>query len=195
MIFSGFSVSGAGDVDHDGIDDLVIGAVTASPKGRSDAGASYVVLGAVDLAGTVDLADPVNGADLIIRGAGIDDDSGWSVSGAGDVNGDGIDDLLIGAPGASDGVGAGYVVFGTDRGLPPTIDLATDADVTILGTTTNDKFGRVVSGAGDVDGDGIDDLLIGAPFAVPDGRPRISAWPTSCGARRTWLAPSTSPIP
>ena len=78
---------------------------------------------------TIDLADPVNGADLIIQGAAAYDDSGFSVSGAGDVDGDGIDDLIIGAPGADpngrDFAGASYVVFGTDQGFPATIDLAT----------------------------------------------------------------------
>ena len=128
---SGGSVSGAGDVDGDGIDDVIIGAIGASPNGRDLAGASYVVLGTTDLAGTIDLADPVNGADLIIQGAAEIDFSGSSVSGAGDVNGDGVDDLLIGARNATPNgrlCWGEHVVFGNAQSLPSTIDLATEAD-------------------------------------------------------------------
>ena len=106
-------------------------------------------------------------ADLIIQGAAAYDFSGVSVSGAGDVNGDGIDDLIIGAPRADpngrDRAGASYVVFGTDQGFPAIIDLATDADLIIQGAAADDDSGCSVSGAGDVNGDGIDDLIIGAP--------------------------------
>jgi hypothetical protein len=162
---SGISVSGAGDVDGDGIDDLIIGARGAN--------ASYVVFGATDLAGTIDLADPANGADLILQGA-AGDDSGRSVSGAGDVNGDDVDDLIIGAPAADPNgrfqAGASYVVFGTDQGFPATIDLASDADLTIQGAAERDYSGISVSGAGDVDGDGIDDLIVGAFGADPNDR-------------------------
>jgi hypothetical protein len=171
---SGWSVSGAGDVDGDGIDDLIIGATGADPGGLSYAGASYVVFGAADLAGTIDLDDPAAGADVRILGAAARDRAGGSVSGAGDVNGDGIDDMIIGASGASpngrDYAGASYVVFGTDQGFAAFINLANDADVTIQGAAAFDNSGISVSGAGDVNGDGIDDLLIGAWRASPAGR-------------------------
>jgi hypothetical protein len=169
--FSGDPVSGAGDVNGDGLDDLLIGVFRADPDGRYDAGASYVVFGAMDLAGTIDLASD---ADLVIQGAAVLDRSGSSVSGAGDVNNDGLDDLLIGAfladPNGRNYAGASYVVFGSDEGFPATIDLASDADLTIQGATELDFSGEAVSGAGDVNGDGIDDLLIGASNASPNGR-------------------------
>ena len=118
---------------------------------------------------TIDLATD---AELTIQGAAADDDSGCSVSGAGDVNGDGIDDLIIGAdaadPNGRANAGASYVVFGTDQGFPATIDLATDADLTIQGAAADDRSGYSVSGAGDVDGDGIDDLIIGAALRRPE---------------------------
>ena len=62
------------------------------------------------------------------------------------------------------------MVFGTDQGFPATIDLASDADLTIQGAAADDVSGVSVSGAGDVNGDGIDDLIIGAPRADPNGR-------------------------
>jgi hypothetical protein len=120
---SGRSVSGAGDVNGDGIEDLMIGAYAADPNAREDAGETYVVFGrrtAFPAMFELETLSPVAGGDgsegFIIAGARMDDGSGKSVRNAGDVNHDGIDDLLIGADGADPGgrtsAGASYVLFG-----------------------------------------------------------------------------------
>jgi hypothetical protein len=119
----GSSVSWAGDVDGDGIGDLIIGAYAANPGGRLRAGTNYVVFGSAQgFPPVFPLAQlyPDDGGDgtlgFVLPGANTGDHAGCAVSGAGDVNGDGIDDFIIGAHSAQalgvDNVGAGFVVFG-----------------------------------------------------------------------------------
>jgi Ca2+-binding RTX toxin-like protein len=113
--YSGRSVSGAGDINGDGIDDLIIGAYLANPNG-SYSGESYVVFGRTSGFGTSLNLSSLNGSNgFILNGIDGNDRSGRSVSGAGDINGDGIDDLIIGAfraaPNGGDS-GESYVVFG-----------------------------------------------------------------------------------
>ena len=109
------SVSGAGDINDDGVDDLVIGASAA----YSSSGASFVVFGkpGIGSTGSVSLfsLDGQDGFFLVGINGGSNnagDLSGASVSGAGDVNGDGIADLIIGAPGVNSRAGAAYMYLG-----------------------------------------------------------------------------------
>ncbi|MGF1640676.1 MAG: hypothetical protein ACFCUO_06980 [Rhodospirillales bacterium] len=176
--FSGYSVSGAGDVNGDGFADLLIGAPRADPNGKGYAGQSYVVFGkAGGFTAGLDLADLDGSNGFVINGAKAGDWSGGSVSAAGDVNGDGFADLLIGAPFADPNgkqyAGQSYVVFGKAGGFAASFELA-DLDgangFVIDGINAGDRSGLSVSGAGDVNGDGFADLLIGAYHADPNGK-------------------------
>ncbi|MEM8641309.1 MAG: DUF4347 domain-containing protein [Cyanobacteria bacterium P01_G01_bin.54] len=179
---SGGSVSRAGDVNGDGIDDLIIGAEVADPNGNLNAGESYVVFGGNNVGGNGSLElsslDGSNG--FVLNGIDADDLSGVSVSSAGDVNGDGVNDLIIGAPSldldSTSVAGESYVVFGgTTIGGNGALELSSldgSNGFVINGVDARDLSGRSVSGAGDVNGDGFADLVIGAPAADPDGKDR-----------------------
>ena len=166
------------------------------PRGWAPGLLAAGLIGAPAPALAQEVIDLATDAEVTIQGAAAYDLSGCSVSGAGDVNGDGIDDLIIGARAQRRfNAGASYVVFGTDQGFPATIDLATDDDLTIQGAAACDCSGFSVSGAGDVNGDGIDDLIIGAFGADPNGRYGAGASYVVFGAGQAWQGLSTWPIP
>jgi hypothetical protein len=164
---AGNSVAAAGDVNGDGLGDIVVGAPGADNNGRQDSGSAYVVFGQASPT-QVDLATLGSGG-LRIDGAAAGHRAGRSVAGAGDVNGDGRADVVVGAHGADAlgraNSGAAYIVFGTGSGA--TVDLASlgNRGVRIDGAAPSERAGWTVAPAGDVNGDGRPDVLVGAFFA------------------------------
>ncbi len=155
--FFGYSVAGAGDVDGDGYADLIVGAPRYD-GGSPLEGAAFLYAGSASglevTPAWMTEADQ-GGAEL-----------GHSVSSAGDSNGDGFEDVLVGAPGYDDGEideGAAFLYFGSPSGLEVTPGWMGQAD------HAGAEFGHSVANAGDVDGDGLADVVVGAylyPFTM-----------------------------
>lgn len=177
----GNSVSGAGDVNGDGFADIIIGAKITGANERSASGESYVIFGKgtafSPIINAQDIVDGNGSLGFAISGAEGNARAGSSVAGAGDVNGDGFADLIIGAEQADASLasytysGEAYLVFGKASGFGASLDLLTikqgnvNAGVAIFGSDEEDRLGKTVSSAGDINGDGYFDLLLGTEFA------------------------------
>jgi hypothetical protein len=159
----GNSVSGAGDVNGDGKDDVIVGAPYDDDNSRSDSGSAFIFYGGVTSGGATAKASVKFSGDSAL------DYFGTSVSGAGDVNGDGKDDVIVGATGDDDGgstSGSAKIYTFTDF----------QNSAKIIGDSAGDQLGYSVSGAGDVNGDGKDDVIVGAPYDDDGGADSGSAF-------------------
>ena len=146
--YFGISVAAAGDVNRDGFADVIVGAYQ-NDAGGLDAGRAYVYLG-----GKV-LQDKT---DLVLTGAGAGDSFGFSVAGAGDMNEDGFGDLIVGAyhnDAVGSNAGRAYIYYGRKA-------MQREPDLVLNGEAAGDAFGYSVAGAGDVNGDGFFDVIVGA---------------------------------
>jgi hypothetical protein len=176
----GHSVASAGDVNGDGFDDVVVGAPWSS-DGQTNEGLAYLYLGSPSglkkTASWTAESDQANAA------------FGYSVASAGDVNGDGFDEVVVGAFAYVSGQfigGRAYLYLGSPVGL------GTVASWTADGDQAGAEFGLAVASAGDVNGDGYDDVLVGAPFEM-DGSSEGRAYlylgsPSGLAIAPSWTA-------
>lgn len=155
----GFAVAGVGDVNGDSFADVAVGTRFGSPAGRMNAGSVSVFHGSA----TGLMPAPAR----VLEGAVANDQFGYSVAGALDVNGDGLSELIVGAYSADPGgrmfAGVAYVYLGTSSGIGELPSRMLD------GASAFDSFAFAVASAGDIDADGFDDVVAGAPFATPMG--------------------------
>jgi prepilin-type N-terminal cleavage/methylation domain-containing protein len=159
---AGFSV-GTGDANRDRAMDIVIGAPDYDAGGNTDSGGVYVVLGHFTVwPASINLAS-LSGQGFLLEGVDDNDRMGFAVHSA-DVNGDAIDDLLMGAPSAGATPGTAYALFGKKKGWKDQKMKAVTASTgfKMLGAANGDGLGSSISAA-DVNGNGVNDILVGAP--------------------------------
>jgi len=165
----GFSMNNAGDVNGDGIEDIILGSYAWGGHGHgSEIGMTYVIFGRSDsnfpFIIDVNNMEPMQG--FKIYGEAPYYHCGYQVAGAGDINGDGIADMIIGAYNAVNGAGRAYIVFGhQDHGLANIKLPAAPGQGFVVEGRRTDNLGNSVSKIGDFNGDGVDDIIIGAHSA------------------------------
>ncbi|CAM9333672.1 unnamed protein product [Chrysoparadoxa australica] len=170
----GTQLAAAGDVNGDGFADFLIGAPQAEDDSdtRAGAGRVYLIFGQGSYPSGVVLSSLSASKGLVLEGAEAADHAGSSVSAAGDINGDGYDDVIIGAMDAGSSRGSAYVLLGAETFSSPTVILDSLDGANgfeLEGGSTSDKTGSSVGGSGDFNGDGFPDVLIGAVAAGAGG--------------------------
>lgn len=153
----GLALAGAGDLNADGFDDLLLG----GPRlGDDRNGQVFIAYGGTNQLSGGEITDIPD----VFSGEADFDEAGSSVAGMGDVNGDGFPDMLIGTPGSDitdDNAGAAYIIFGQVEHYGA--QSLSEADTILRGEIAGEAAGAVVAGAGDIDADGFSDILISAP--------------------------------
>jgi hypothetical protein len=168
---SGVSVSSGGDINGDGLGDILIGAVIGGTgNANPGSGKTYVIFGRTTANATIDLGQIAAGTGGFAILSTIDDEqSGHSVSSAGDINGDGLADIILGGPyspvGAQTSGGKSYVVYGKATNTNVNLSDVNNniGGFAIIGQGAQDLSGYSVGAAGDINGDGLADLMVGAP--------------------------------
>ena len=158
--YTGWRVSGVGDVNGDGYDDFVIGAPYHDEFDKEN-GKVYLILGR-----SSGWKPNLSEADASYYGEGVDDQAGWDTQGAGDVDGDGYDDFLIGAwynDSNGDDSGKMYLIKGKPSGWQRNVSLAEIEDY-FVGEDTVNYVGYSCSNAGDVNNDGLSDIITSASY-------------------------------
>ncbi len=169
----GVSAASLGDFNNDGFDDLILGAFHAN----NDTGAGYVIFGQNGgFSDTLNVVDLNGNNGFTILGISQEDRAGSTVGNAGDINGDGFNDLFISAKKATHSglilSGQTHIIYGSNNPRPPIIfldNLLAQEGLTINGRLANELSGTAVSSLGDINEDGIDDLIIGALFSSSNG--------------------------
>lgn len=165
---AGFTVGGAGDVNGDGLADILIGAPGADVSGGSNNGRGYVLFGRATEA-TVQLSAIARGEGGFAVTGPSGSRLGAFVSSAGDLDGDGLDDVAFGMPSFDESRGQVVVIYGTQSGGSFTSTPSADQGFTILGTLDGGRTGETLAAAGDVNRDGFADFVVGSPRAGANG--------------------------
>lgn len=153
----------AGDVNGDGLADIVVGSPLETANGQTGAGAAYVIFGKANTAPVATAA--LGSGGFAITGAAADHQTGYAVAMVGDVNQDDLSDIAITAPGANASgrtdAGSAYIVYGKSEASTVNVGaLGAEQGLTIRGNT-GDALGNSIAGLGDTDGDNIEDLALG----------------------------------
>jgi hypothetical protein len=151
---------------------MIVGAPYVDYSGNTDCGAAYLYFGKPGGWSATDLN--AGNADVVIYGGTANAHFGWSVSDAGNVSGDSYDDIIIGEPDSTNG--KAYIFYGMATASWSSSYTTGDADVTLTGETSGDKFGFSVSSAGDVDNANNDDIIVGAPYNGANDKGEAYVW-------------------